>query len=415
MDILKIVTAGSVDDGKSTLIGQLLYVTNSLKEDQLENIKAKSNAKGYDYIDLSLATDGLLTEREQGITIDVSNIYFSSENRRFVIADSPGHIEYTRNMVTGASNADVAIILIDARKGVIEQTRRHYFITQLLGIRHIVITINKMDLVDFDETVYNTIKTNFEQLSAGNSLSKTNHFFLPISALSGENILSNSEKLNWYIGPSLLPLLETIQLAKNSSQSTALQVQNIIRPKTHQLHDYRGISGKVKSGHFHLGDQVQISPSGRSSIIQSIEKYGHPISELKEGENGTILLKDDLDINRGDSIFIPDNSLQEIKSLEATICWMQNDTIRNGQKYWLQQGSNRVLAKVQKVSSRFNTNLFENEASDSLGLNDIGEVELILNKPLLALPYIVNKALGAFILIDQNSNNTAGVGFIKEN
>lgn len=415
MDILKIVTAGSVDDGKSTLIGQLLYVTNSLKEDQLENIKAKSNAKGYDYIDLSLATDGLLTEREQGITIDVSNIYFSTEKRRFVIADSPGHIEYTRNMVTGASNADVAIILIDARKGVIEQTRRHYFITQLLGIRHIVITINKMDLVDFDETVYNTIKTNFEQLSSGNALSKTNHYFLPISALSGENILSNSKKLNWYLGPSLLHLLETIQLTKNSSQSTALQVQNIIRPKTHQLHDFRGISGKVKSGHFHLGDQVQISPSGRSSIIQSIEKYGHPISELKEGENGTILLKDDLDINRGDSIFIPDNSLQEIKSLESTICWMQNDTIRNGQKYWLQQGSNRVLAKVQKVSSRFNTNLFESEASDSLGLNDIGEVELILNKPLLALPYIVNKALGAFILIDQNSNNTAGVGFIKEN
>ena len=268
MDILKIATAGSVDDGKSTLIGRILYETKSLKDDQLEHIEAKSKAKGYDYLDFSLATDGLLTEREQGITIDVSNIYFSTAVRRFIIADSPGHEEYTRNMVTGASTSQAAIILLDARKGVIKQTKRHFFITQLLGIKHIVVAINKMDLVDFDETVFNTIKSDFQQLVTSFGSEDLGISFTPISALDGDNIVTLSAKTPWYSGKPLLRLLEEIDSQEKPLHQDVFQVQYVIRPRTTELHDYRGFAGKVRSGSIAVGDEIKVLASGRTSKVK---------------------------------------------------------------------------------------------------------------------------------------------------
>jgi sulfate adenylyltransferase subunit 1 len=414
MDILKIATAGSVDDGKSTLIGRLLYETNSLKKDQIEHIQSRSKLRGFDHLDFSLATDGLLTEREQGITIDVSNIFFSTPKRRFIIADSPGHIEYTRNMVTGASTSAATIILIDARKGVIEQTKRHYYITQLLKIKQVVFAINKMDLVNYDESRFNEIQ---EQL---NSLIKSNehqtdvtYHFVPISALLGDFVVENSKNLEWYKGKPLLTILEQLPNNTSSGTESVFQVQYVIRPKTEAYHDYRGFAGKLKSGTIKQGDAVKVYPSKRSSYIKRIEKYGSEVNSLNTGENGTLLLTDELDISRGNSIVGMKSQLNIGKNVEAKICWMQNEELETGKKYWMQQGVQRVLAKVQKVHNKIDLDSFIAENTTQLSLNDIGEASIVTAEPLISKSYKTNKELGAFILIDPLTNNTAGVGFIN--
>ena len=413
MDILKIATAGSVDDGKSTLIGRLLYETDSLKSDQLEHIKNKSESRGYDYLDLSLATDGLLTEREQGITIDVSHIFFSTPTRRFVIADSPGHEEYTRNMVTGASTAKASIILLDARKGIIEQTRRHLYINRLLGIRHLIFAINKMDLVDFDQARFIEIKDQIQTWIKSASMKVSTIDFVPISALLGDNVTSISEKMNWYSSSTLLEILEKLSTEILPQQDNVLQVQYVLRPKTEKYHDYRGFTGKVNSGSFQVGDNIVVYPTRRFSKIKSIEKHGVPVERSKVGESTTILLKDEIDISRGNSIVSTNHDMQISKQLKAEICWMQDPNIVLGAKYWLQLGIQKVQTKIKSINHRLNLEELNYEQVTSLGLNDIGEIELITAQEIVYQSFDKNKNLGSFILIDPLTNNTAGVGFIQ--
>ena len=402
MDLLRIVTAGSVDDGKSTLIGRLLYETNSLKEDQLKHIIDKSKTKGIDYIDFSLATDGLLTEREQGITIDVSNIFFKTDKRRFIIADAPGHVEYTRNMVTGASTADTAIILIDARRGVLEQTQRHYNITQLLGISTLIFVVKKMDLIEFDQTKFNEIQNDVLALTKKN---QNKIHLLPVSALKGDNITGASENTPWYNGPVLLDLIELLEPIKKENSHPIFQVQWVIRPQLEKHHDFRGFAGKVNSGEFRVGDEISIFPSGLTSKIKQIDRYGTAVEVLKEGENGTLILTDEIDLSRGSSIIgaLNKDTLKASKQINATLCWMQNQPLNFHQKYILQQGVQRVQTKLSPV---------ENEIQE-FTLNSIGGSSLKLSQEILNTSYKENKKMGRFILIDPQSNNTAAVGFIQ--
>ena len=413
MELIKIATAGSVDDGKSTLIGRLLYETGALKTDQIQHIEEKSAARGFGYLDLSLATDGLLTEREQGITIDVSHIFFSTQKRRFIIADSPGHVEYTRNMVTGTSTAQASIILLDARKGVIEQTKRHFFITQLLGIKQIIFAINKMDLVDYDERVYDDIKNTLDELVSQHGNEDVHYHFTPVSALHNENIVTPSEKLAWYTGAPLLNLIESLPVTHKENHDGAFQIQYVIRPKNEAFHDYRGFAGNVRSGKFNIGDSISIHPSGRKSIIKRIEKYGHDVKQLKAGENGTILLVDEIDASRGDSILNEHGNINQGKNLSATFCWMQDSPLSAGNKYWLQQGVQRSLVKVKSIRSKIDLEALAHEQANELNLNDIGKGSLVLAQSLTTKPYTENPALGSFILIDPQTYNTAGVGFIE--
>ena len=402
MELLRIVTAGSVDDGKSTLIGRLLYETKSLKDDQLEHIVEKSKSKGIDYIDFSLATDGLLTEREQGITIDISNIFFKTDQRRFIIADAPGHVEYTRNMVTGASNADTAIILIDARKGVLEQTQRHYNITQLLGINHLIFVINKMDLIEYNHEKFKSIKEDILQLTKKNE--NTLHL-LPVSSLEGDNITTPSKNTPWYNGPALLELIENIDLVPSDQKENILQVQWVIRPQLNAHHDYRGFAGKVNSGCFRVGDEITVFPSGLKSKIKQIDRYGKAVTLLSEGENGTLILEDDIDLSRGSSIIgtTAEEEIQPSKQINATICWMQNQPLNTQSKYFLQQGTQQLQTKVTPIEG----------SPSSFKLNDIGTISLRLSEPILSTPFKQNKNIGRFILIDPQTNNTAAVGFIQ--
>lgn len=413
MKILKIATAGSVDDGKSTLIGRLLYETDSLKSDQLEHIKAKSESRGFDYLDLSLATDGLLTEREQGITIDVSHIFFSTPTRRFIIADSPGHVEYTRNMVTGASTAQSSILLIDARKGMVEQTRRHLYINRLLGIQHLVFAINKMDLVDFDQGRFEEIKHQVKTWLQNASMQIKTIDFVPISALLGDNVTSASKQMNWYNSSTLLEILENLLAISSLQEDNVLQVQHVLRPKTEQHHDYRGFAGKVNSGSFQVGDKILVYPSGRSSQIKSIEKYGVAVGKVQEGESTTILLEDEIDISRGNSIVSAENSLQISKQLRAEVCWMQDENLILGAKYWLQLGVQKVQIKIKSINHLLELENLKTEPTNTLGLNDIGEIEFVTAQEIVHQPFLKNKGLGAFILIDALTYNTAGVGFIR--
>ena len=413
MEILKIATAGSVDDGKSTLIGRLLYETDSLKSDQLEHIKVKSESRGFDYLDLSLATDGLLTEREQGITIDVSHIFFSTPTRRFIIADSPGHVEYTRNMVTGASNAQASILLLDARKGMVEQTKRHLYINRLLGIQHLVFAINKMDLVDFDQARFEEIKKQVETWLQNASMEVKTIDFVPISALLGDNVTASSEQMSWYHSSSLLEVLEKLPSISSLQEDNVLQVQHVLRPKTQQFHDYRGFAGKVNSGSFQVGDSIVVYPSGRFSHIKSIEKHGVPIGKVQEGESTTILLEDEIDISRGNSIVSAENDLQISKHVRAEVCWMQDANLTPGAKYWLQLGVQKVQIKIKSINHRLDLEQLEPESATSLGLNDIGDIEFSAAQEIVHQPFYKNKGLGAFILIDSLTNNTAGVGFIR--
>lgn len=415
MDVLKIATAGSVDDGKSTLIGRLLYDTKSLTSDKLEAIEHKSEQLGYDYLDLSLATDGLIAEREQGITIDVAHIYFSTLNRSYIIADAPGHIEYTRNMITGASTSQVSIILIDARKGVIEQTYRHFFINNLLRIKEVVIAINKMDLVEYSESIFKNIKTELETLIQKSDYKEQNITFIPVSALNGDNVVANSNNMHWYQGPTILEYLETL---KNNAifdmGVPRFPVQYVIRPKTEKFHDFRGYAGKLYGGELSVGDEVVVLPTLKRSIIKEILFYNKTCQTAIRNSSVTITLEDNLNMSRGDML-VKANDMPNIdKQFNAIISWMDNIPLKAGNKYTIQHGVNKVITKIDRIKHRIKTDFsgIETEIS-SLNLNDIALVSFKFNKTLYYDTFKSHRNNGSFIIIDNQTNNTVGTGFIQ--
>ncbi|HEY0667581.1 MAG TPA: GTP-binding protein [Sphingobacteriaceae bacterium] len=407
MDILRFITAGSVDDGKSTLIGRLLYDSDSILADQLEAIE-RSNRKNDDgTIDLAILTDGLRAEREQGITIDVAYKYFQTDKRKFIIADTPGHIQYTRNMVTGASKADLAIILIDARQGVVEQTIRHSFLVSLLGIQHVVICLNKMDMVDYDETVYTKIKEAYTQLAKRLNISDVT--FIPVSALRGDNVVNKSDRMTWYDGKSLLDYLETVPLDVDDFAGHArLAVQWIIRPQTAELHDYRGYSGRVLSGSFHVNDPITVLPSGFKSSISKIEMFDKLPQEALPGMSVTIHLEDDIDISRGDLLVNTSHQPHVSQLIEADLCWMDTRPLDTSVPYFIQHNSKLTRCKIQEILYKVNINTLEEVSADSFQLNDIGRILIKTAEPLAFDFYQDNKENGGAILIDSRTNLTVG-------
>jgi sulfate adenylyltransferase subunit 1 len=414
MDILRIATAGSVDDGKSTLIGRLLYDTKSITKDKLEAVESSSRRKGLDFVDLSLLTDGLIAEREQGITIDVANIYFSTDTRKYIIADTPGHVEYTRNMITGASNVEASIVLIDARNGVIEQTRRHLFISSLLKIDTVYICINKMDLVDYDEAVYHKIVADVKELASKIGFGGTLHF-IPIAAKYGDNVVSRTSQLGWYTGKTLLEYLEALPVHKKDETLPArFPVQFVIRPHSDEYHDFRGYAGKLVSGTLRVGEEVIVLPSLKVSTIKSITQAREAVTVAHAGESITVELEHDVDLSRGNMI-VPVNSFYtQATSFTATINWMDESPLTSGKTYLLQHGVNRVKAKVVSIQNILDiTTMGEKEDASAFRLNDIGRVTLKSAKPIFADRYAENPRNGAFILIDEFSNNTVAVGMIE--
>lgn len=415
MDVLKIATAGSVDDGKSTLIGRLLYDTKSLTTDKLAAIEEKSKTNGYDYLDFSLATDGLVAEREQGITIDVAHIYFSTENRSYIIADTPGHIEYTRNMVTGASTSQASIILIDARHGVSEQTYRHFFINNLLRVSNVIVAVNKMDLVKYSETVFTETKQSFRDIIEKSSFKTQQITFVPISALKGDNVVNVSEAMPWYKGGTILEALEKLQPnSEDSNTPPRFPIQYVIRPKTEDYHDYRGYAGKVKGGSFKVGDTVMVMPSKTISKITAINQYDTQFQEAVSGSSVSMTLQDDINISRGDMLVKVNEVPKAEKQLNATLSWMDASVLNEGSKYVLQHGVNKVLAKVKHINHKIKPDFSgQDHTVTTLKMNDLASVSLQLNKPIYSDAYKQHKQNGAFILIDQQTNNTAAVGFIE--
>jgi len=414
MEVLKIATAGSVDDGKSTLIGRLLYDTQSLTTDKLEAIEKSSKQKGYDYLDFSLATDGLVAEREQGITIDVAHIYFSTAKKSYIIADTPGHVEYTRNMVTGASTSQVSIILIDARKGVIEQTYRHFFINNLLRIKDVIVAINKMDLVDYSEEVFNKIKADFQALNAKSAYKEQNVSYIPLSAINGGNVAHKSENMPWYTGQTVLEHLENLEPKDIYENGKArFPVQTVIRPKTEEYHDFRGYAGKLYGNNIKVGDDVTVLPSLTKSKITNIHFFDKQYDEATAGSSITIELDNDINVTRGDMIVKSDELPRIEKDITTTICWMDSKKLVAGTKYLIQHNTNRVLAKIESVNNVIATDYSGVTPASQLAINEIGEVTIKLSKALYFDTYNENKSNGAFILIDTATNTTAGVGFIK--
>lgn len=415
MNVLKIATAGSVDDGKSTLIGRLLYDTKSLTEDKLEAIKKSSEQRGYDYLDFSLATDGLVAEREQGITIDVAHIYFSTSTKSYIIADTPGHVEYTRNMVTGASTSQVAIILIDARKGVIEQTYRHFFINNLLRVKNVIVAVNKMDLVDYSEEVFNNIKKDFEALNAKSTYAEQIVSYIPVSALKGDNIVDKTDAMSWYNGDTILGHLEELEAQDlYDAGKVRFPVQTVIRPKTDEFHDFRGYAGKISGGSLKVGDAVTVLPSLTQSKIKEIFFFDKTYAEAPAGSSVNITLEDDINITRGDMLVKTDELPKIEKQVTATVCWMDSKNLVPGTKYIVQHNTNRVLSKIDSINSVIATDYTgEQENNNKLSLNEIGEVSIKLSKPIYFDSYNDNKSNGAFILIDAQTNTTAGAGFIS--
>ena len=414
MEVLKIATAGSVDDGKSTLIGRLLYDTKSLTTDKIEAIEKSSKQKGYDYLDFSLATDGLVAEREQGITIDVAHIYFSTAKKSYIIADTPGHVEYTRNMVTGASTSQVSIILIDARKGVIEQTYRHFFINNLLRVKDVIVAVNKMDLVDYSEEVYNKIKADFQALNAKSAFKEQNVSYIPLSAINGGNVADKSENMPWYTGQTVLEHLESLEPNDIYENGIArFPVQTVIRPKTEEYHDFRGYAGKLYGNNIKVGDAVTVLPSLTESTVTNIHFFDKQFDEATAGSSITIELDNDINVTRGDMI-VKSNELPKIeKDITTTVCWMDSKKLVAGAKYYVQHNSNRVLAKIDSVKNVIATDYSGTTPATQLAINEIGEVTIKLSKAIYFDAYTDNKSNGAFILIDAANNTTAGVGFIK--
>lgn len=415
MEVLKIATAGSVDDGKSTLIGRLLYDTKSLTDDKLEAIEKSSKQKGYDYLDFSLATDGLVAEREQGITIDVAHIYFSTATRSYIIADTPGHVEYTRNMVTGASTSQVAIILIDARHGVIEQTYRHFFINNLLRIKDVIVAVNKMDLVDFSEERYNEIKADFEKLVEKSDYEDQHITYIPVSALKGDNVVEKSTVMNWFSGQTLLEHLEKLDTVNIYNRGRMrFPVQYVIRPKTEEFHDFRGYAGKVYGGDINVGDEVMVLPSETRTKVKEIYFNDKKYQSAARRSSISITLENNVNVSRGDMI-VKVNELPKVeKTFTAKVCWMCSKPLLAGSKYVLQHGVNKVLAKVNAIHHKIATDFSGVDTQiSSLQINDIASVSFQLNKPIFFDAFKEHRTNGAFILIDPQTNNTAGVGFIE--
>ena len=415
MDLLRFATAGSVDDGKSTLIGRLLFDTKTIFEDQLESVEAVSAARGDEYTNLALLTDGLRAEREQGITIDVAYRYFATPRRKFIIADTPGHIQYTRNMVTGASTADLALILVDARKGLVEQSRRHAFLTSLLRVPHLVLCVNKMDLVDWDQAVYERIADEFTSFAA--KLDAPDLTVIPISALNGDNIASRSDKSPWYEGPSLLHHLEHVHIASDRNLvDVRFPVQYVIRPQSTTVTDYRGYAGQVASGVLKPGDEIMVLPSGLTSTIASIDTADGPLDEAFPPMSVTVRLTDEIDISRGDMICRPNNAPAVAQDVEAMICWMDETApLSVGSKYLIKHTTRTAKTVVRGLQYRLDVNtLHRDESADSLGLNEIGRVKLRTAMPLLADQYRRNRTTGGFVLIDESTNRTVAAGMIIE-
>jgi bifunctional enzyme CysN/CysC len=406
-ELVRLVTAGSVDDGKSTLIGRLLYDTKQILADQLEHIEETSKRRGDSYVNLALLTDGLRAEREQGITIDVAYRSFVTARRRFQLADAPGHVQYTRNMVTGASTADVAIILVDARKGVIEQTRRHSYIASILGIRHVVVAVNKMDLVGFSEERFREIEAELGETSERLALRDVR--VIPISALRGDNVVERGDGMPWYDGPTLLEHLETVEIAGDRDlEHRRFPVQWVIRPMADEHHDYRGYAGQVAGGVWRQGDEVVVLPSGRRTTVASIEP-----EVAVPGTAATVQLADDLDVGRGDMLADPGAPPTVARELEATLCWMAEKPLEPRTKLAIKQTTRTVRAVVDELVSVVDIHTLEDQASpERLGLNDIARVRLRLSEPLAVDPYAENRATGAFILIDEATNDTVAAGMI---
>lgn len=412
MNILKFFTAGSVDDGKSTLIGRLLYDTDSILADQLEALQ-QSNRKNDDgTIDLAILTDGLRAEREQGITIDVAYKYFQTEKRKFIIADTPGHIQYTRNMVTGASTAKLAIILIDARNGVVEQTIRHSYLVSLLGIEHVVVCLNKMDMVGYSETVYNAITDKYKVLAKQLRLKDVT--FIPVSALKGDNVVNESEHMPWYAGRSLLHFLESVDVETGAESDLArMPVQWVVRPQTEELHDYRGYAGRVLSGEFKVNDKVTVLPSGSSSVIERIELFDQRPDRAFAGQSVTLHLKDNIDISRGDVLVNSDHLPQNTKLIEADVCWMDARPLDESITYLLQHNSKVTKCKISEIVYKVDINTLEKQDAYDFKLNDIGRIVVKTADELAFDLYTDNKANGAAILIDSRTNLTVAALMFK--
>jgi bifunctional enzyme CysN/CysC len=411
-ELVRVATAGAVDDGKSTLIGRLLYETKQICEDQLEHVERASRERGDGYVDLALLTDGLRAEREQGITIDVAYRFFDTPRRKFILADTPGHEQYTRNMVTGASTADVVLVLIDARKGVLEQSRRHAFIASLLRIPHLLIVINKMDLVGYDEYVYERIANEFASWAA--RLDITDVTFIPISALHGENLVERSELMPWYEGPPLLYYLDHVHIASDLNLiDCRFPVQWVARPMSEERHDYRGYAGQVASGVFTVGDEVAVLPSEVTTRIAGIDTFDGPLEEAYPPLSVVLRLEDDVDVSRGDMICRAHNHPSPTREIEAMVCWMSERPLQPRRRYRIKHTTRTTLAMVSDLRYRLDVNsLHRNEEAGGLSLNEIGRLRLRLASPLLVDDYRRNRATGSFILIDEHTNDTVGAGTI---
>jgi len=410
--LLRFTTAGSVDDGKSTLIGRLLYDSKSIFEDQLKAVENTSRKKGQEGVDLALFTDGLKDEREQGITIDVAYRYFTTPKRKFIIADTPGHIQYTRNMVTGASTANAAIILIDARHGVIEQTKRHTFIASLLQIPHIIVCINKMDLVEYKQETYENIIAQFEEFSSKLMIKDVR--FIPISALYGDNVVNRSKHMDWYQGAPLLYELETLHISSDINKiDTRFPVQTVLRPQREGFIDYRGYAGRLASGILRKGDEVSVLPSGFTSRVKSINAGDKEIEEAFAPMSIAVTLEDDIDISRGDMLVKKNNQPEPSQDIEAMICWLNNDAAKPRAKYTLMHTSNEQKALIKEVVYKIDINTYDRNNEDKdLKMNDIGRVKIRTTKPLMKDDYRENRITGSIILIDESTNETVAAGMI---
>jgi len=411
MNILRISTAGSVDDGKSTLIGRLLYDTQSLSKDKVENIKAISAQRGLEEMDLSLITDGLTAEREQGITIDVAHIYFNTPKRKYIVADTPGHVEYTRNMITGASNAEVFMILIDARNGIIEQTKRHLYIASLMGIQNIVFVINKMDLVGYEEGVYLKIRSAIAELEQKFNLSSRNLTFIPVSAKVGDNVAVPSREMDWYKGITLLDYLESVE-STSDTNDFRFNVQYVIRPQSDEYHDYRGYGGKVNSGTVKVGDLLKVAHSNQTSKVKAIHKFKDQLIEANKGDSVAIELEDDIDISRGDTLILNQDELIAERQINSKVCWLDKSPLVQQKRYLLQHGSHITPVKIGAVNAQLNFESldFEKEVAD-VAVNSINDMTIKSASPLFIDAYEANKSNGYFILIDEQTNATVGAGF----
>ncbi|WP_299038908.1 sulfate adenylyltransferase subunit CysN [uncultured Pseudokineococcus sp.] len=412
-DLLRFATAGSVDDGKSTLIGRLLYDTKTVFEDQIASVEKASRDRGDEYVNLALLTDGLRAEREQGITIDVAYRYFATPRRKFIIADTPGHTQYTRNMVTGASTADLALVLVDARKGLVEQSRRHAFLATLLQVPHLVLAVNKMDLVDFSQDVFEEIRRDFTDFAA--KLDVPDLTVVPVSALAGDNVVTRSERTPWYDGPSLLHHLENVHVASDRNLVDArFAVQYVIRPQSGTHRDYRGYAGQMSGGVLKPGDEVMVLPSGFTTRIAAIETADGPVDEAFPPMSVTIRLEDELDVSRGDMICRPHNAPTPTQDVDAMVCWMdESSALAPGRKYAIKHTTRTARAVVKELQYRLDVNtLHRDESGGQLGLNEIGRVRLRTTTPLLADEYRRNRTTGGFVLVDEGTNKTVAAGMV---